>query len=386
MTQHLKYGGSVAARDIGCHGWRKLAAQMPVKDFGGSNPAADEGNMLHDGMETLYGKRYPDVTPAMLLAEGLEYNGIKLTEDLIAEKLIPAILALEKLLDTYDIIDWEVEPFIQMDEDIGGSIDLIGVSGCGKKVLIVDYKFGFNSVNVTDNPQLLFYGMVATVDAKTRAFFDKAEEIILAIIQPNDDGDDYDTQVIDLTALDAFENKYFDALDASDAKDAPVNAGGHCKYCPALTICPIKTGKVLEATRASEIVAGNLAEYLPLAEQVVEWAKEVQKVAYEQLQLGTPIEGYKLVAKRASRVWNNVEAVEDIIRKAKKIKLAEGFDMKLKSPAQLEKVCKQKGVDFKTYAEYISSVSSGSTLAKQSDKRPALLPVQGLAQLNQMND
>ena len=73
------------------------------------------------------------------------------------------------------------------------------------------------------------------------------------------------------------------------------------------------------------------------------------------------------------------------MRKAKKIKLEQGFDYKLKSPAQLEKVCKELGVDFKQYDKLISKVTTGTTLALESDKRPASLPIAGLEQLNAMN-
>jgi hypothetical protein len=148
----------------------------------------------------------------------------------------------------------------------------------------------------------------------------------------------------------------------------------------------VKTGLALKATRVNELTVDKLAEYLPLAEEVVAWSKEVQKLAYEQLELGTKIKGYKLVNKRASRVWNDLEAVENKVRKAKKIKIAQGFDMKLKSPAQLQKVCKELGIDFKQYEKLISAVSSGTTLAKESDKRPAALPVAGLTQLNALNE
>jgi hypothetical protein len=195
-----------------------------------------------------------------------------------------------------------------------------------------------------------------------------------------------ETFEIDMDGLDRFESMYLEAVSATEAPDAMPKSGPHCNYCPAHATCPVKTGAALKATRVNAITADKLAEYLPLAAEVTAWAKEVQKFAHEQMELGTPIKGYKLVHKRSSRVWNDQEAVENKVRKAKKIKLADGFDYKLKSPAQLEKVCKAKGVDFKTYGAFISSVSSGTTLAKEGDKRPAALPVAGLAQLNAMNE
>lgn len=388
MTIHLKFGGSTAARTMNCPAWLTLADSAPAQ-VEGKNEPADLGTMLHNCMEEIYGCDDEELEPRshapILLEEGREYNGQHLTQDLVNDKLLPAIECVEKMLNELDIDDWNVEPFVKIDEDIGGSIDMLAISADKKTVLVLDYKFGFNSVAVKDNDQLKFYALAAACDDSTREWFDQCETITLAIVQPNDDGDDMQTWSMDMDALDNFESEYIAAVEASEEPDAMPKSGSHCKYCPAMTTCPVKTGAALKATRINELTADKLAEYLPLAAEVTAWAKEVNKMAHEQLELGTAIKGYKLVNKRASRVWNDKDAVESKIRKAKKIKLEDGFDMELKSPAQLEKKCKELKIDFDTYGEFISSVSSGTTLAKESDKRPAAIPVQGLAQLNEMN-
>jgi len=388
MTIHLKYGGSTAARTIQCPAWHRLAEEVPFTLDGGANVAADTGTMLHNCMETIYSvdDYMDDPFDAIgeLLEEGVHYNNQHLTPELVKEKLKPAVTAVEDLLESLDISDWKCEPFVKIDDDIGGSIDMLGISDDKKTVLILDYKFGYNSVAVEGNKQLQFYALAAATDPSTRDWFDTCDTIVLAVIQPNEDGDDLQTWEISMEQLDDFETEYLAAVDkAEDPKTQP-NSGFNCKFCPAMATCPVKTGEALKASRMPEIAAEKLAEYLPLAEDVIEWAKEVQKIAHQQLELGTPIKGYKLVNKRATRTWNDIEAVEDKVRKSKKIKMEDGFDFKLKSPAQMEKVCKEKGVPFKQFEEYVSAISSGTTLAKESDKRPAAVPVQGLAQLNAM--
>jgi hypothetical protein len=380
--QHFLYGGSTAARTIGCPAWLRLSAEVPKKDGGG--PAANQGTMLHNCMEEIFG--IAEVNVDDLLTKGREYKGEKLTQELVDTKLKPAEAAIHALMDAYDLAEWTVEPFVKIDDDIGGSIDFLAVSTDSKTVIVADYKFGFHGVNVVDNKQLQFYALAAATDPKTREWFDMAEQVVLAVIQPNDKGEDLDTWVIPMEQVDTFETEYLAAVDLTEDPESLPVAGAWCTYCPAHATCPVKTGLAMKATRVNEITAEKLAEYLPMAEEVIVWAKEVQKMAHEQLELGTSINGYKLVNKRASRVWNDPEAVGQKIRKARKIKLEQGFDLKLKSPAQLEKKCKELGVDFKAYTTYISAVSSGTTLAKQADPRPAALPVLGLAQLNAMND
>ena len=80
------------------------------------------------------------------------------------------------------------------------------------------------------------------------------------------------------------------------------------------------------------------------------------------------VPGYKLVAKRATRQWANERGATEALRSAG---LVDSDIMSLNTPAQVEKVCKKLDVAFPT--DQVVSVSSGNTLAPESDKRPAVL-------------
>lgn len=386
MAKHVKFGGSTAARTMNCPAWLQLAEGMPQGRVEGSNPAADEGTLLHNCMEAhvMHGESFED-----MLDCGVRYKDQVLTKALIVNKLTPACEALESLESVYDITEFDCEPFVAMphSDEIGGSIDYIGISKDRKTVVIADYKFGYTPVEVRENEQLLFYAMCAQADPTTADLFDQCDQIVIAIIQPTEDPERavMNTQTIPLPALDAFRDKYLSSVKMSDMSVPPRSAGDHCRYCPALTVCPEKNGAALAALRLSPTNLDTLAEAMRMVGELEQWVKAVKTQAHEQLELGQAVDGFKLVHKRATRVWNDTEAVEDKIRKAKKIKLEDGFDVKLKSPAQLEKKCKELGVDFKQYTKYISAVSSGTTLVPESDKRPAVIPVQGLEELNKLN-
>ena len=386
MTIHLKHGGSVAARTLQCPAWIRLSQEVPFTLNGGSNPAADEGTMLHNCMEHLYNAAADAVPKDLLGLPCAEHNGQELTDELIENKLNPAIEALDDLMDAHDIADWVCEPFVKIDDDMGGSIDFLGVSGDKKVVLLVDYKFGFHNVEVVDNKQLQFYALAAATDALTSDWFAQdLETIVLAVIQPNGDGEDVQSWVTNMNQIDFFESEYLTAVEKTENPEALAKSGPNCKYCPAEAICPVKTGEAMKATRVNELTADKLSEYLPMAEEVEAWVKSVRKMAQEQLELGVQINGYKLVNKRATRVWNNVEEVGAKVRKVKNMKAEDAFDYKLKSPAQIEKVCKDLGVDYKKdFAPLCSSISSGTTIARTADKRAAVIPFVGLEQLNAM--
>jgi hypothetical protein len=321
---------------------------------------------------------------------------MRLTPELADDKLIPAIKATYELLAQYDINRSSIllEPFVELiPGQAGGSIDLFGTSNDGKTVLHIDYKFGHFQVS-PKTPQLMFYALAASVDPSTEAMFRRAERLILAIVQPNDDGPPTKVHSVPISALNDFEDAVYKAIDKSDLADAgtaPVS-GPECKYCPALPVCPAKNTLAVQAISIDPVEACNairldpakmelLAAALPMARELKGWANSVEMLAHEMLEAGEEIEGYKLVAKRASRVWNDPEAALLKVKRAKNLKLDEACDINMKSPAQMEKLCKMKRIPFEPYQQYISAISSGTTLVPQDDKRPEALPVASLEEM-----
>jgi len=80
--------------------------------------------------------------------------------------------------------------------------------------------------------------------------------------------------------------------------------------------------------------------------------------------------GFKLVAKRAIRAW---AATDKFLARAMNGLGYDGdkvFVKKLRSPAQMEKIMSPEA--FEEITEYIKKDSSGTTLVRDSDKRPAV--------------
>ena len=210
-------------------------------------------------------------------------------------------------------------------------------------------------------------------------FTPERQKLVIAINQPKDSGDCLIYWETDIQRLNEFTEQYYDALDGEDA-DKPVS-GDACTYCPALPICPLKTGEARAALMIdpSSTEAKTLSESMAMVKELEAWTKEVKKVAHEQAELGLKIAGFKLVAKRALRKWTDEEAALMKVRKAKKIKLEDAVDMKLKTVPQLEKVCEKIGFDFKKFDAYYDSVSSGTTLVIDSDSRSEIANITAIA-------
>lgn len=361
-TVHYKYGGSTAGRTMQCPAWIKLTEKMPQKST--STQDADRGTLLHDCMEELL--RNPDIPVENML--GRRLNDQIVTEEELDDAIRPA---LNSYLDFADERDFLVElPEVEVVHDLpdtGGTSDIIACNN--DTVFIIDWKFGFHKVDAKDNSQGLFYAMCARLDPRTKKLFEGKHKLCIVIIQPTtEDVIDYWDTTIDM--LDSFEVSYQVARDNQD-ENRPMT-GEYCKFCPAMPICPAKTGMARQAMMLDPNTdePAKLSKALDLADDVIEWAQSVKKFAHEQAELGLAIEGYKLVDKRATRKWVNEVDIIDTFKRARSIKLDEVITTKVMSPAQFEKFCKKKGVDYDKYSTYIEKVSSGTTLTTSDDPRP----------------
>lgn len=225
--KHLPVGGSTASRTINCPGWLSILPHVPKPK---SNDYADEGNLLHDCMEIHYmeGKPFEKLIGKTYEKQVLNRNHLPILD--IAKQ------ATEQVLNDYDIDEYTCEPFVQLKQDeIGGSIDFIGLSSDRKTLLLLDYKFGAYKVAAEHNKQLAFYGMCAQADKKTRSMFKDVKRVVFAIVQPKIN-DKADTWQIAVQYLSDFKHELLKALEKPDH----FKTGKHCDFCPCAPLCPEK--------------------------------------------------------------------------------------------------------------------------------------------------
>ena len=379
-NKHLKYGGSTIARTLECSGWAKLADSIPRVEEGWGSDAAELGTALHEAMEFLVENNEDAIE-----IEGMYFNGFTIDHEMVEESLTPALNALDELFRHTAPDHVLIEPFVEIIPNLaGGSIDLLARKG--KTVYVIDYKFGHMPVPVENNKQLLFYALCADADPQTQHFFEDAENLVLAIIQPHHPDGALQKWATSLGSLDYFEEDVAKAVGEAEGSTPSFKAGDHCRYCPALAVCPIKTGEADKAARLPQVHVDKLEEYLPLLGDIEDWIKEVRALAQRHLEKGGHVKGFKLVNKRPTRVWTNEAEVEAMVKNMRSVTKADTHTTKLNSPAQMEKLFKKKGIDPSKITDYVSSVSSGLTLAPESDKREAALPAAALkAALNRLD-
>ena len=250
-----------------------------------------------------------------------------------------------------------------------GNVDLIG--RLGNRVIILDWKFGDGViVDAEENPQGLFYAAAALQTETTKWAFEGAKEIEIVIVQPPS----VRRWVTTFQRLNEFIAQLQQAVKQAQKPDAPLAIGDWCRWCTGKPVCPKMTGAIERTVHAKleALAPEELGRALDLAEKLESYIADARKLAHERLEKNMPVPGYKLVAKRATRQW-----ADEVKAQLALIKLGLGekdfIEQKLISPAQAEKVLKKSKVALPD--DLVVAVSSGSTLAPESDPRPAVLNV-----------
>ncbi len=360
---HARFGGSTAERTMNCPGWRQLADTVPDKS---SSSFADRGTLLHNAVERIM---QDDLEPKLVI--GMEYEGIVLTQELFDEKIIPAIAAVQAIFKAYGINEWVCEEKVTLSEEAWGTSDLLGTSPAW--VLVLDYKFGDGIVvSPVENHQLLFYGSAAYHTEETADLFDDIKNVVFAIVQPSTySAEDYRVWETTTARLADYCGLFLSHIEEAKQPDVLTYAGEHCKFCPAMSICPQKTGAAQRALLMNPTDLSIISESLKLANELDKWIAEVRTTAYEQLENGADIKGWKLVLKRSIRTWmDSDKAAKSLARKlgGKKNVVVE----KVITPTQAEKLAKLQKVKLHM-DDMIMSKSGGTTMVKSTDKRIAVI-------------
>jgi hypothetical protein len=349
--QHSKIvGGSTAKRVINCPGSVALCAEMPPQP---TSSYAEEGTLLHDEISNFLGD--------------LDYR-FTCSQELIEDKLKPALDLLDEI-DPDKTMEYEVETRVGFGDllpGVFGSTDLMG--RLGDKAIILDWKFGSGvPVPAEENEQLMFYAAAAMRTPEAQWVFDGATEVELIIIQPPA----IKRWTTTIERIKQFEQTLVKAVKLAEQPDAPLKNGDHCRWCAAKPVCPIMTGAVDRAValKMEKIDVDKIGAYLHNADLLESWIKDLRALAEEMLKKGKPVPGWKMVPKRATRSWVKEEDAK--VALLQHLKESEVIETKLVSPAAAEKLLKTQKI--KLPDGLTVAISSGNTIAPESDPRPAVV-------------
>ncbi len=354
-------GGSTAKRVMNCPGSVALVQKMPPQP---SNKYADEGTLLHNVIAEIV---MTDKHPEEFLHT--KYNDQVLTLDLIDNKLVPALAALD-VIDPNKEMEIEAETRVGFGDllpDVFGSTDLIG--RIGKRAVVLDWKFGDGvAVEVEENPQLMFYAAAAMRTEETKWAFVDVEEIEMVIVQPPQ----VKRWVTTPARIAQFEKDLVKAVKLAQQPNAELKIGDHCRWCAAKPICPQMTGAVDRALKTSidGLDAPTISAYLKNADMLEQWITDLRALALQMLDSGARLPDYKLVAKRAIRQWTDEDKAK-VALFAYGLTESEVMETSIISPAKAEKALKKRKQALPD--DLVVAISSGNTLASVDDPRPEVM-------------
>lgn len=379
QRKHSLFGPSGAERWMVCFGSVELSKTAPPQK---ESPWAKEGTQAHECLEYLV-RRFGDLKTAK--AEALT----KWPSDMVDHCINAANIIFSPKLRPSDEAELMTEQRVVLKgfKDIYGTLDYAWVDYFGV-LTVIDFKYGAGVMVFAEdehgepNPQLMLY---AAALASTHNF--DFERVRIAIIQPRvwaDDEDPVSIKEVSIKELKTFIKKVEKAVSIALKPGAPLKAGDHCRWCPALATCPENSKKALEQAHVDFdfeegiqsapdpmlVTAETLPAILQACDKLDLWIKAVRERAHRLAEDGVSIPGYKLVAKKAQRQWLPEAEAEA----AKRWQLfAYKIEKKFLSPAQIEK---EFGVEGKHFTKnYTVSLSSGATLVNENDKRSELTNV-----------
>lgn len=365
---HSSVGGSSAKRVMNCTASVTLCEEWPERE---ETEAAGEGTCCHEAIDLIMQGKTEKDTDVI----GVTFNKRVMTKALFEATVEPALERFDKLDKELGGIEFLNEARVTFPgiDNAFGTVDIVG--SAKDRTTIIDWKFGAGvAVEAEANEQLLYYAYAAAHSPTTAKFFDRHKPIELYIIQPRVfDGEPFTRWMTNWVQLEAFALELRNAVIEAYGPNPKYALGPWCKWCNGQPGCDLYNNRV-KATRAlsADDVRDRIGEYLPYADDMIAWGTNIKKLAHQLLEQGASIPGYKLVNKRPSRSWADEDKT---IRYFSKIGLpaADRHVKEIISPAQAEKALKANGLPDELPTALVKKESSGTTLAKDSDPRPAVL-------------
>jgi hypothetical protein len=331
---------------------------------------AAEGTAFHMALDMIFSGIAKEDTDVI----GLTFNGYTITEEMFEEGIAP-------ILEHWDLLDKELGGIDYYSErrvifpgieNAFGTTDLIGTAK--DRTVVYDFKLGRGvAVSAEDNPQMKYYALAAMHSEGTQHFFAPDKPVEVFIAQPRvGDGEPFSRWMTTVKQLEAFGVELRHAVETAMQPDAPLKMGPYCKFCSAKSGCPLyqNLARASQELERDQMEA-HLEEWLPQADMLIELGNFIKTLAHDQMEKGANIPGWKLVNKRATRNWADEERTVKYFAKIG-LPAADRYVKRLVSPAQAEKLLKANKLPDTLPDHLVEKVSSGTTLAPESDKRPAV--------------
>lgn len=363
--KHAKLAPSAAERWVNCPG------SLMFNDLPGKETVySKEGTLAHEAAEkALYNAPLNN-----------QYSDEMITGAQLYKKAINDFWANNNL----KLNVWETEKTVELQpittEKGCGKIDYIGTGeNC---ILIADYKFGMEKVEVTDNLQLWLY-MASYVTGRQKEHISfKDYTFACMIVQPRINY--IDTQIKnyrELAEIARFLNVAAKRALIEEKLPTEYKTFSSCKkccqYCKGSGQCAAEAETNLNYMAIKEKFDNNILESADLSRiythlpDIKKYIENVENVVKDKLTAGESIPGFKMVQGRhLPKRWVNEESAIEFL-KGQNLEEKQIFTYKIITPTQAEKLCNKD--DFKSFADLnVCSPFGNPVIVPESDKREAI--------------
>lgn len=301
-------------------------------------------------------------------------NGVKITKPMI-EYLEPVAQYIETLAEGAKIFETEIPVPVGaafgIEDMMWGTIDCI-ILDKNNQLHIIDLKYGYTPVDPKNNLQLILYFIGARQAWKGKA----PTKANLTICQPRTD-DFPKTYTITKDELNDtsfyIQNKLVALLDENAQR---IPGEEQCRWCGAAGSCPEQMAwaigedfEILDEDPAT-LSDDKLAQLLAKEDAIKTMLENAKAHALSRLAAGHTIPGFKRVTSitRQSWVTSDIDELHQLLRKMR-LPINKIMPRKPVTPTQAKKL-----VDKHSLNQLIFKPQGSPTLAKETDKRPALEP------------
>jgi len=388
MADHAKLSPSASSRWMACPGSVREELKFPDS----TSRYASEGSAAHSlGEMALKTGKDPDAWLGRTIsADGEDF---KVDADMV-EAVTVYTDEVYRILKENPDAELHVEKKLVLPPDTIAGATVYGTADAAIEVpfevlFIRDYKHGAGvPVSAKNNSQTRIYGLGGLADA----FVDQVD---IGIVQPRVRNPVKDNRErLTIEEINGWrDNVLVPAVKATQAPDAPLVAGDHCRFCKAKALCPALQAKAQDTCRldfsaipdptrpaqlpnVQDMGPLQLESVLQAAPAIELWLKAVREHAKQQLESGNHIPGFKLVAGRKTRVFVSPKGIADTLVAGGIPEHVVMTEPDVRSVAQMEKALKAHGLDKDAIkgmlSRHITYKESSPTVAPESDRRKAI--------------
>jgi hypothetical protein len=358
---HSSLSPSAADRWTACPGSIHLSTTVPKRP---SNAAAAQGTATHSLSEWLViGEKSEEQLRAYIGQTMTTWDGfaVPVTDEMVDGAVLyhKTIIDLRAEFDGHIVYTPEVKVVASsIDPEVRGTADY-AIYQKGRKLMVIDFKFGKKAVNPTENKQMGIY-LVGVMDSLAKT--DDFDELELIIVQPRAGGKAVRRWIVPLSWVAQFRINMRTAVAATRVPNAKLSAGNHCFFCPVKGVkredgslaCPEIGRELARQAQADfsavpiegasnlpdprKMAAVEIAKVLSWKSVIESWFGDLEERAAEMRKAGLDVPGFKLVESRTHRKWavSDAEVVEALELYLDKDALLDA--PALKSPATVDKM------------------------------------------------